>query len=409
VKFICIHPRFAGLTSHHFNESQGFIEELARRGSPFELLVSVHAAPAIVAELGAHAVLDDPTFRMEWSFEERSDRFLAMLHEHVDGRVSAGDCVLITVSTQLEAHALTRWLAELPGGRKPWVVILFLSDRWNRSGPAEHERQIAEFRTLNAEIARRSPADAQRQILFSVTEPLAEELSGLLGTAVAVAPMPLTYPDPRQDGAAKPTPERARVAVLGGMRAEKGSYLIPDVIRACRSLVPVEFLVQLASDNLSTDAMAKLAAIAGEPYVAVIDRPMTRPEYYAAVASADLGLFPYEVIPYRQRTSGVFAELAVCGKPVVATRGTWLAQQIEAGRAAGTIFDDLEPASIAEAIARCVADLEPLTRSAQALSPAWRRDVSLPAFVDLMEGAIAERARQEDGPNRARWPWSRKR
>src|SRR5205807_1773779 len=178
----------AGLTSHHFNEAQGFIEEFARRGTSFELLVSIRAPPPIVAELGAHAVLDDPTFRMEWSFEVRSDRFLAMLHEHLDHRATADHCVLITVSTQLEAHALTCWLAALPSARKPWVVTLFLSDRWNRSGQAEYERQVAEFRKLAASIASISPMDAHRLMFFAVTESLAEELTGLLGTPVAVAP-----------------------------------------------------------------------------------------------------------------------------------------------------------------------------------------------------------------------------
>jgi hypothetical protein len=136
MKLICIHPRLAGFTSHHFNEAQGFIEEFRRRGRAFELLVSVYAPPEIVAELGAHPVVDDSTFRMEWSFEERSQRFVTMLHEQLDRRASSEDCVLITVSTQLEAHALVRWLAESPAARKPWVVIVFLSDRWNRSGQA---------------------------------------------------------------------------------------------------------------------------------------------------------------------------------------------------------------------------------------------------------------------------------
>jgi hypothetical protein len=184
----------------------------------------VHAPASIVAELDAHPVVDDPSFRMELSFTERSDRFRAILHEHLNRRAGVDDCVLITVSTQLEAHALTRWVSELPSAQTPWVVVLFLSDRWNRSGRAD-ERQIAEFRKLRAAISGLSPMDAHRLIFFTVTAGLAAELTGLLDT---------------------PT---------------------------------------------------------------VIDRPMTRPEYYSAVASADVGLFPYEVIPYRQRTSAVFAEM----------------------------------------------------------------------------------------------------
>src|ERR1700687_3915019 len=104
MKVICIHPRFAGFSSHHFNESLGLLQEFNRRGREFLLLINVHASPQIVAQLDARAVLDDPTFRMEWSFKERSDRFLAMLHAQIEAHLNADDWVLITVSTQLEAH-----------------------------------------------------------------------------------------------------------------------------------------------------------------------------------------------------------------------------------------------------------------------------------------------------------------
>lgn len=392
MKVICIHPRFAGLTSHHFNESHGFIQEFHRRGKEFLLLISIHAGAQIVAELNARAVLDDPTFRMEWSFEERSERFLAMLHAQIDAHLNANDCVLITVSTQLEAHALTRWLQELPLDKKPWIVILMLSDRWNRLGREEYERQTAEFRILNTAISNLAPEDARRLIFCTLTNLLAEELGELLGAKVDVAPIPLEYGDPGLYSPAKTNPHLPRVAVLGGTRREKGSYLMPDIVRACRSHVQVEFLVHLANNTLTAEEAEKLMHIAEEPQVTVILEPMSLREYNTALDSADIALFPYEVIPYRKRNSGVFAEAVAFGKPVVATRGTWMAKQIEAGRAAGTIFEDLEPDSIARAMARCVVDLKSLQHSAQALSIEWRKKSCLSAFVDFMEEQIALRS-----------------
>jgi hypothetical protein len=392
MKVICIHPRFAGLTSHHFNESHGFIQEFHRRGKEFLLLISTHAGAEIAAELSARAVLDDPTFRMEWSFKERSERFLAMLHAQIDAHLNADDCVLITVSTQLEAHALTRWLQELPLDKKPWIVILMLSDRWNRSGREEYERQIAEFRILNAAISSLAPEDAHRLIVCTLSNLLAKELSDLLGAKVDVAPIPLEYGDPGSYSSAKTNPHLPRVAVLGGTRREKGSYLMPDIVRACRSHVQVEFLLHLANNTLTAEEAEKLTHIVEEPQVTVIREPMSLSEYNTALSSADIALFPYEVIPYRKRTSGVFAEAVAFGKPVAATRGTWMAKQIEAGRAAGTIFEDLEPNSIARAIARCVVNLKSLQHSAQALSIEWREKACLSAFVDFMEEQIALRS-----------------
>lgn len=392
MKVICIHPRFAGLTSHHFNESHGFVQEFHRRGREFLLLINVNASSQIAAQLNARAVLEDPTFRMEWSFNERSDRFLAMLHAQVDSDLKANDLVLLTVSTQLEAHALTRWLQELPLDEKPWIVILFLSDRWNRSGREEYERQTAEFRKLNAAISGLATIDVQRLIFCAPTDLLAAELSALLGAKVYVVPVPLPYGDPGLYSSPKSNPHLPRVAVLGGTRREKGSHLLPDIVRACRSQVPVEFLIHLTNNTLTGTEFDELAQIAKEPGVMVIRKPITLPEYNIALNSADICLFPYEVIPYRKRNSGVFGEAVAYGKPVIATRGTWMAEQIEAGRAAGTIFEDLEPESIARAIACCVLDLKSLQQSAQALSIEWRNKGGISAFVDFVEEQIALRA-----------------
>ncbi len=395
MKIVCLHHRLGGYSSHHFNEAHGFMEEYARRGQKFVLLVNTRAEPRIVAKLGARPVLEDPTFRLEWTFEERSQRFLDMLHARVDRLVKVGDRVMVTVATQLEAHALTRWLQELPERKKAWIVIVFLSDRWNRSGRDEYDRQLAEFNRLKATIATLTPDDARKIVFCSVTAPLAEELSGLLGTRVSAVPMPLPYGAPASDGTMMDAASRPRVAILGGTRREKGSYLIPDIIRACRTLVDVEFLVHLTNNSLTVEEAEHLGRIADEPNVSVIRDALSLPDYEAALRSADLALFPYETIPYRQRTSGVFAESVAFGKPVVVTPGTWMAEQIEAGRAAGTIAEDLAPESIARAVAQCVADLDAQRQMAASVSAAWRQTVSLSAFVDLIDALIANRAQDE--------------
>ena len=237
MKVICIHHRLAGYTSHHFNEARGLMRELNRRGRELVLLINVQASARVVSELKARAVLEDPTFRLEWSFEERSRRFGDMLHKQVDRLLKAGDWVLLTVSTQLEAHALTLWLQELPRRKMPWIVVLFLSDRWNRSGPDEYERQIAEFGKVAAAIATLTPEQTPRMIFCAVTDLLAEELSGLLGTKPHVVPIPLSYGDAPSSGSANFEARVPRVAILGGTRREKGSYLIPGIVRACRPLV----------------------------------------------------------------------------------------------------------------------------------------------------------------------------
>jgi glycosyltransferase involved in cell wall biosynthesis len=391
MKVICIHHRLAGYTSHHFNEAAGFMREMARRGHEFILQVHVSAPPPIVEELRAFPLWDDPTFRLEWSFEERTRRFVELLHQHVDPIVSAGDLVLLTIATQLEAHALARWLESLPAEKKPWIAVVILGDRWNRFGRDEYERQMAELRTLRATLAAMAAADARLLMFFTVSEAFAAELTEIIGTAVGYVPMPLDYGDPRSFPAPPRDSKLPLVAVLGGTRREKGSYLIPDIIRACRAHVDVEFLVHLANNSLTAEEAAAFASVAEEPGVSVIAEAVPHDEYKTAINSSDLGLFPYELIPYRVRTSGVFAETVAFGKPVVVTPGTWMAKEIEAGRAAGVVADDTRPESFARAIAACVADLEALTKRAGELREEWSRTVSTTEFLDRIDRAMAVR------------------
>lgn len=395
MKIICIHHRLTGMNGHRYNEALGLLQEAKRGQFELQLLISTHANQTIAAELNARAVLDDPTFRSEWSFEERTRRFVAMLHDQVAPGLNADDCVLITVATQLESNALARWMRELPPGQRPWIVILMISDRWNRGGHEEHEKQLAEFGILKAELAKLPPVDARKVIFGSLTPALADELSELLGLPVAVAPIPM--PDMDETGIGNPYPagsglsRRPRVAVLGGTRREKGSHLVRDIVVACQQRVAVDFVVHLSNETLTAEEFQMLSGVASEPGVEVLCNFMSLKEYTAILQTADIALFPYEIIPYRQRTSGVFVEAAACGKPAVATRGTWMAQQLEEGRAAGVIFDELAPDCIADAIKRCVTDLGRLRGLAQARSDRWRNGQCTSAFVRFMEDQIASR------------------
>jgi glycosyltransferase involved in cell wall biosynthesis len=393
-KVIGIHHRLTGLSGHRYTEALASVEECHRRNREVLLFVSRAASPEISQSLQARPVLEDPTFRLDWSFEERTTRFTEMLHSHVTPVVEAGDRVFLTVATQLEANALGRWLRELPAHKKPWIVTVFLSDRWNRHGLAEHERQTAEFRTLGEELNKLSALDNRNLLLFTVSEGLSQEIGRLVGRNVAIVPMPLRYVPLRpDDGKAQlaPPPSPPVVAVLGGMRREKGSHLVPDIFRACNGLVDVRFTIQMLNEGLSPEEFAGIEALAAQPTVTAKMHELSIEEYADALQSADLALFPYEIVPYRQRTSGVFGEAVAYGKPSVVPEGTWLAQQVEEGRATGVICKDLSPTGYARAIAACVSELPQLRSQAQLLAEEWRKNVGMEAFIEVVEQEISRR------------------
>ena len=393
-KVIGIHHRLISLSGHRYTEAVASVEEYTRRGRKVLLFINRLATPEIAESLSAAAVLDDPTFSLQWSFAERTRLFAGMLHTHISPVVEAEDRVFLTVATQLEANALACWLRELPAEKKPWIVTVFLSDRWNRNGPAERERQMGEFCTLREELKKLSALENQKLLFFSVTERLRSEIAGLVERDVGFVPIALRYE--MSERPAEKAPESQFhsapvVAVMGGMRPEKGSARIPEILRACRKLVTVRFTIQMVNEGLSPGDFASVMALTKEPSVIAILHELKIEEYANAMKSADLALFPYDVIPYRQRTSAVFAEAVAYGKPVVVPGGTWLAQEVEEGRAAGIICEDLSPGGYAHGIAAGVANLPTLTKDARDRSIQWRENVSMTRFTDVVEREIARR------------------
>lgn len=405
---ISIQHRLAGMGGHRFHQALGCWDSALARGMEPVLFMNAEADSAVRAALpGGRAVLRDPVFRMELSFDERTALFLRMLHEHVDPVVRRDDRVLMTVATQCESRAFAAWLAELPARKRPFILLLFVSDRWNRKGPEERERQVAEFRILAAEIAElagREPAVARRLLFACHTPGGRDELASLLGTRVLLSPMAELDPGiVPLDWSSRPAPSAERpprIAVVGGARPEKGFGRLPAIVHASRERTAAVFLLQLFNEQLSPEEWDALCRLAEEPGVEAARGELDRAGYLGLFAAADLMLFPYSRIPYKQRPSGILSEAILSGLPVVVPSGTWLAEQVESGAAAGVVYEGDEPEAVAGAIAGCIAGLPALQALARERAPAWRRSHSLEPFLDWFEEQIAVRQAEESARER---------
>jgi hypothetical protein len=112
--------------------------------------------------------------------------------------------------------------------------------------------------------------------------------------------------------------------------------------------------------------------------------PSDEVQHHHHLRRSDILLLPYDGLAFQQRTSGVFAESVAFGKVAVAPKGTWMAEQIQAGRGAGTLFEDHSAISIATAVGEAVADLGSLRTQAHGLMEVWRREHSVGKFLERM-------------------------
>jgi hypothetical protein len=400
-RLISFHHRLDGMTGHRYPEALGLLAAAPARGMDFTLLMNENADASVRAAFPqARAVLHCPVFRKDCSFDERTADFVAMLHRHLDPLVRKDDWLLVTTATQCEVRALTAWIARTPATRRPWVLALIHSDRWNRYGPQERDRQVGEFEVVASELADLDPDAARRLLIAGTAEELCREVSGLLATPVRPAPHVLPG-----NGYVPPPPRTANapamVGILGGARPEKGSHLISAIISESRRLGRVNFTIQLANEQLPEPEFARLCGLADEPGVRIARGPLEQATYRSLLESCDILLLPYDRLCYQQRMSGIFVEAAFTGRPVVVPADSAMGRQVAAGTAAGLAYDGDDAAAIAQAVIRASHIGHALAARAKELAPGWQRTMTLDAFLDWLEGEIARREDQAGG--RKRW------
>ena len=391
IKYHLIHHRLASRQGHRFNEAMGFQRELSNRNVPLHLYMHETAdAPVRDAFPSGLAVLTDSVFDKRLDFDQRTDAFVQMLHRHLDERVMRDDRVLVTVATQCEARAFMKWLACLPVEKKPWVTVFIFADRWNWVGPEESSRQLSEWSVLREELATLAPSDHARLIFAAATPSLAEEVIRLVGGQAVVAPTPFDGDilENSENSPARSPFRTRRVGLLGGARLEKGSRLVPSITRLARARAHVEFIVQLSNEGVPSSDFQLLANLAGASGITTFSDPQ---EYMRMLNDADVLLMPYETTPYRRRTSGIFFEGVIGGKPVVVPQGTWMGEQVQSGRAAGIVFNEFTPESVTDALVACLQDCSSLERRARTLADGWRTSEGVSAFIDRVELEISTR------------------
>jgi len=175
----------------------------------------------------------------------------------------------------------------------------------------------------------------QRYKVLSDSEPLARELAPLLYRTPVIMPIPH----------ARPLAAPARPAWVDS--AERAGQVIcwwPGRVAREKGLDRLQWLATVpapGAERLSLVAARStgLAARPGGPAVHLLDDNLPAAEYAGWLEAADLVLLPYDALAYGNRTSGVFVEAIVAGKPAAVTAGTWMASEAVACGASSLVVD----------------------------------------------------------------------
>lgn len=159
--------------------------------------------------------------------------------------------------------------------------------------------------------------------------------------------------------------KRPRLAFIGDGRREKGLTLLS---RAILDFIPkqseVSFVIQHANPRGYCAAEARnlekmVAELSNREDVLVLFGPLSIEAYPGLVHSIDAVILPYDPAHYDRRASMVFAEAASLGKPIIASKGTWMDSEIKKQHASGILFgrNHLDSAADAIHLAKAIQEL----------------------------------------------------
>ena len=379
---------------HHDHFARGFLQAMRERGCGVEIYAQARVSPELREELGAKPVFGvsqyiplsaDPFDGPLADFLARR-RALAEDLKVLDGAVGADDVLLLPTATPALLAAVQHWReASL---RKPRIAALFHStpEPWapGTLWPALYRNAA---KPLIGETSSSFWVGATNQAL-------AARLRPVFGRPVNVMDSLTWYSQPseplaRDDG-------EVRVGFIGTARKSKGGAFTPEIVRlGLERPTRYRFIVQ----THGSEADQLYLPMAHEPRLEVHSEWLDEDAFVAMVRSLDMVVLPYERERYKPMVSGVLAVAAGYGVPCVAPTGTWMADQIEAGLAAGISFRGSRPAAVVDAIDRLTADLAAHRQAAAATAPAARERFSIDRFADRLTRWVDSPSKPESPPN----------
>lgn len=177
------------------------------------------------------------------------------------------------------------------------------------------------------------------------------------------------------------TSRRFRVGYLGGFRKEKGSNLVPDILRHLRQHlnaheldIPIDFVMQKPARRMRSRSLKydyKLYAGAGWPWssskikLELLELSLNSDEFKEVIRSIDLLLLPYSVSEYSHRGSGIVVDGVMARKPLVYTLGMGMTELLKFGNAEAA---SEEPADYAAKIIKVLMNFDTYQRQARRAS-----------------------------------------
>lgn len=380
---------------HHWHFAEGALREAAQRSLESRFFVAQAAAGRALPDGNFHPVFRHGLYRtvsgapaetVEEDVAQGSDAIRDDLLAATAFDPDASTLVVVPTATLRNLAGFLKWR----GATQSTAPLSFL---FHDILPHGTDLSTGPGSAIATDIRERLSQQGGRVLVGATNEALARDLASAFGRDVPVLPQPHWYDlaEPTAEPVYRP-PGRGilTIAFLGELRREKGGHLLPEIAELVRRTgYRMRLVVQagFAEPTLGEP----LHALQKHGDVDLIGRHLSNAEFVRFIQDSPLMLLPYDRAQYRARISGPFSFAAAWGRPCIVPDGTWMAEQIESGRAAGVVYAGSTPQAIADGVGRAIESLTRLTREANQRATAWRLDNGT-ALFDRLTGWAAHAA-----------------
>jgi glycosyltransferase involved in cell wall biosynthesis len=382
--FLILEPRHIVVNGHYLSYIVEIARENARRGGTTRLVTRRSIEPAALERLAAAGVPVELRYRSlpEW-LQHGQRRWVA---DSVQSALNVG-AALYRAGRESIVCSLSgdwRYLQGLDAAarclrpRHPFIVHFVSASRLEQrftSRKRWRKRLQATCRTLRRMHQRGSVR------LCAQGEPVAAEISRLVGLPVATMPMMI----PWQDAERSPPGNPPRVGFVGEIRTEKGFDQFLEALPLVQGKLQVDALVTRLAEGMSCGEFErKIQPLRSHPCVTLRTELANPREYLSQVARLDVLALAYSPEAYRLRSSNIFTEAIGLETVPVIPRATWMGELVEK-LGVGVAYEPYDAAGLARAIDTALRQLPQLRARLRELAPRWRAEHHVANLVDRFE------------------------
>lgn len=246
-----------------------------------------------------------------------------------------GDVVFVLTMNDKDLFGLVAALKKNPRSKLASWHLMFRRNIYHGAEPdyPNQDEQMRPLRNAFREFQKRL-ADWP-VFLHTDTEQLTSQYNRLGVAPFATLPIPVSkeFHIPPKSAT---TGDPLRIVYIGDARSEKGYHYLPRLVQDIWSTPEyrdaIEFVFQSNISSACREpetfvARAQLQSLRNSR-LEVITEPLASDDYTRLTLSGDVILVPYDRVNYYARSSGVFAEAAAAGIPMIVPAGSWMAVEL---------------------------------------------------------------------------------